>query len=477
MVGKGAPDRGGIPTFLETLLHSRLAQDHDLRFLNVAHTGIPEGGRPRSGNLRRTLLDAVAVWRRAAGCDVVHIHSALAPTVTVLRAALLALAGPRPWLRRRRARARRQHPVLADHAAAPVAPAPGHAARRTGWSPCWTAGGSALRQVLPAERVTLIDNGVPVDGYSRAGGRPRTTADPVRGSADAAQGRPRPARGVAAAAGARGVRTRRGCSAAPPTRAPAAEAEVRAALDGSAKLLGTRAPEEMPGEFAARGRVLPAVLVGGDAAVGAGGHGGRPARRGDRRRRRGTRDRRRRDRSTWCRCGTRRSSPTRWSACSSTLRSASADGCRGAERRVVEKFSGEVTAASVSALYDELAAYGPADAGEEPVTILCYHSVEPDWESPLAVDPEAFARQAEWLRRSRHVLPLGDAVRRLDARGRLPRGAVALTFDDGFAALHAVRAAGAHAREAAGHGVPRRADPHAAGQAGRLGGRPRGPRP
>jgi peptidoglycan/xylan/chitin deacetylase (PgdA/CDA1 family) len=70
------------------------------------------------------------------------------------------------------------------------------------------------------------------------------------------------------------------------------------------------------------------------------------------------------------------------------------------------------------------------------MTILCYHSVEPDWESPLAVDPQAFARQAEWLSRSRHVLPLGDAVRRMDGRGRLPTGAVALTFDDGFAALH-----------------------------------------
>src|SRR3954447_24565524 len=93
MVGKGAPDRGGIPTFLETLLHSRLAQEYDLRFLNVAHAGTPEGGRATVGNLWRTVRDAVEVWRQAAGCDVVHIHSALAPTVTVLRAALLAAAG------------------------------------------------------------------------------------------------------------------------------------------------------------------------------------------------------------------------------------------------------------------------------------------------------------------------------------------------------------------------------------------------
>jgi peptidoglycan/xylan/chitin deacetylase (PgdA/CDA1 family) len=70
------------------------------------------------------------------------------------------------------------------------------------------------------------------------------------------------------------------------------------------------------------------------------------------------------------------------------------------------------------------------------MTILCYHSVEPDWDSPLAVTPEAFTQQAVWLRRSRHVLPIRDALARLDARGRLPSGTAALTFDDGFAALH-----------------------------------------
>jgi peptidoglycan/xylan/chitin deacetylase (PgdA/CDA1 family) len=70
------------------------------------------------------------------------------------------------------------------------------------------------------------------------------------------------------------------------------------------------------------------------------------------------------------------------------------------------------------------------------MTILCYHSVDPDWNSPLAVTPEAFAQQAEWLARSRRVLPVADALPRLDASGRLPRGEAALTFDDGFAALH-----------------------------------------
>jgi peptidoglycan/xylan/chitin deacetylase (PgdA/CDA1 family) len=70
------------------------------------------------------------------------------------------------------------------------------------------------------------------------------------------------------------------------------------------------------------------------------------------------------------------------------------------------------------------------------VSILCYHSVEPDWPSPMAVEPKAFAAHCAWLSGHRRVVPLPDAVDRLDRSGRLPRGLTALTFDDGFAALH-----------------------------------------
>jgi peptidoglycan/xylan/chitin deacetylase (PgdA/CDA1 family) len=70
------------------------------------------------------------------------------------------------------------------------------------------------------------------------------------------------------------------------------------------------------------------------------------------------------------------------------------------------------------------------------MTILCYHSVQRDWSSPLAVDPGSFAEQCAWLSRSRRVAPLLDAVSRLDGSGRLPRGQAALTFDDGFEALY-----------------------------------------
>src|SRR5688572_21570824 len=92
LVGKGAPDRGGIPSFLNDLRAGELSKQHDLTFLNVAHHGTPQGGEASIVNVARTLRDAVAVWRSAREQDIVHINSALAPTVTVLRAGLLALA-------------------------------------------------------------------------------------------------------------------------------------------------------------------------------------------------------------------------------------------------------------------------------------------------------------------------------------------------------------------------------------------------
>jgi peptidoglycan/xylan/chitin deacetylase (PgdA/CDA1 family) len=70
------------------------------------------------------------------------------------------------------------------------------------------------------------------------------------------------------------------------------------------------------------------------------------------------------------------------------------------------------------------------------LTILCYHTVDPDWRSSLAVHPDMFDRQCAWLARYRRVLPLREAVGRLDSSGRLPRGMTALTFDDGYSSLY-----------------------------------------
>jgi peptidoglycan/xylan/chitin deacetylase (PgdA/CDA1 family) len=66
------------------------------------------------------------------------------------------------------------------------------------------------------------------------------------------------------------------------------------------------------------------------------------------------------------------------------------------------------------------------------MTILCYHSVDPAWQSPLAVRPDEFEAHCAWLARHRAVVPLADAATRLDRSGRLPSGLAALTFDDGF---------------------------------------------
>jgi glycosyltransferase involved in cell wall biosynthesis len=248
LVGKGAPDRGGIPTFLDTLLHSRLAQDHDVTFLNVAHTSTPQGGQATLANVGRTVRDTSAVWRAARGRDVVHIHSALAPTVTVLRAALLALAGRargcsvivhahggniQTWLTTPWRRALMRLAMLPAHRVVAV----------------WTAGQEALRQVLPDARVALIDNGVPVEAALEA----PAANDPPR---ILYVGLLTPRKGVldlleaARLLRERGVPHELWLLGGTPDEGPHAEAQVRAGLDDSTRLLGTRPPEEMPAAFA-----------------------------------------------------------------------------------------------------------------------------------------------------------------------------------------------------------------------------------
>ena len=130
LVGKGFPDRGGIPTFLNTLRHGELGELHQITFLNVAHFGTPEGGEVTAGNIGRTLRDARNVFRMAKGQDIVHIHSALAPG---RHRRPRRAAGPGRSAARGQgghARPRRQHRDLADHPADQDPDAAGHAARQ-----------------------------------------------------------------------------------------------------------------------------------------------------------------------------------------------------------------------------------------------------------------------------------------------------------------------------------------------------------
>lgn len=70
------------------------------------------------------------------------------------------------------------------------------------------------------------------------------------------------------------------------------------------------------------------------------------------------------------------------------------------------------------------------------MSILCYHSVDPGWASPLAVPPERFAAHVAWIARHKTVVRAEDAAAAMTPWGTLPGGMAALTFDDGYADLH-----------------------------------------
>ena len=92
VVGRGAPERGGIPSFMAMLVDEQQTLGYDVVFVNLAEGARREGGRLSWGNATRTFTDAARIFRVARRGDVVHVHSALAPTVTGLRAGLLVRA-------------------------------------------------------------------------------------------------------------------------------------------------------------------------------------------------------------------------------------------------------------------------------------------------------------------------------------------------------------------------------------------------
>lgn len=248
LVGKGAPDRGGIPTFLQGLLEGDLGRRHEITFLNVAHSGTPQGGRATWGNVRRTLHDAFDVWRSARHHDLVHINSALAPAPTALRAGLLAAAG----------RARGCRVVVHAHGGNVetwLSRSPARAVLRAAMSPVdrviavWSAGYACLQGTLGPTRVRLVHNGVDTHHFTAEDAQ----HDPPR---VLYVGLLTPRKGVldlifaSRMLEAEGLHHELWLLGGTPDEGPAAAVPVLEAAHGSARLLGTRAPADMPSAYA-----------------------------------------------------------------------------------------------------------------------------------------------------------------------------------------------------------------------------------
>ena len=69
------------------------------------------------------------------------------------------------------------------------------------------------------------------------------------------------------------------------------------------------------------------------------------------------------------------------------------------------------------------------------MTVLCYHTVEPDCPSRVAVTPDAFRAHMAHVARNRRLVAPEDVPGLVDRRCRLPRGTAAITFDDGLSGV------------------------------------------
>ncbi|MDQ3985593.1 MAG: glycosyltransferase family 4 protein [Actinomycetota bacterium] len=244
LVGRGPPERGGISAYMVSLFESPLAEKHEIEMLNLTTAQTPQAGRLTSSNLKRTFADTRAVFSQARRADLVHIHTALVPAVTLARASLLCLAARlrrRPvvihvhsgkvqlWLdgRPRRLLAR----VLMAGATRVVAVSEG--AHR------------ALSTVVRGRRLVMIENGV---DPARFGPPSPAKIPPVI----LYVGLLTPRKGVIDLIEAGRLLENRGIAhkivivGGTPDEGPEAEEEVRTAARGRAALLQSRPYAEMP---------------------------------------------------------------------------------------------------------------------------------------------------------------------------------------------------------------------------------------
>ena len=244
LVGRGPPERGGIAAYMLGILSGSLADEHDIELLNLTPAGPPQAGRLTGANVRRTIGNAREVFTRAKDRDIVHIHTALVPGVTLLRAALLVGA----------ARLRRCKVVLHVHSGKVQLWLTGAAKRtvarlllRPASVVVAVSHGAfeALRHVVRKDRLTLIENGVDVDSF----GPPGPRNDPPK---ILYVGLLTPRKGVVDLIAASDILRARGVAhelvlvGGTPDEGPAEEREVREAARGKATVLGARTHEAMP---------------------------------------------------------------------------------------------------------------------------------------------------------------------------------------------------------------------------------------
>jgi glycosyltransferase involved in cell wall biosynthesis len=87
VVAQAAPAQGGIATFAETIVSDPgLRRTFDMRLLNTTRKAVRVGGALSFANAWHALADAVRVFRASRGAAVVHVQTALLPTLPLLRA-------------------------------------------------------------------------------------------------------------------------------------------------------------------------------------------------------------------------------------------------------------------------------------------------------------------------------------------------------------------------------------------------------
>jgi glycosyltransferase involved in cell wall biosynthesis len=91
LVGQGPPTKGGIPSFVSSLLDDEvLASEVRFDFLNTTPLGAKRPAAATVGNVRQLVTDALGVFRRSRRADIVHLNVAPAPTLPLIRALVLS---------------------------------------------------------------------------------------------------------------------------------------------------------------------------------------------------------------------------------------------------------------------------------------------------------------------------------------------------------------------------------------------------